>query len=76
MAIDHAGDQDLALAVKQIVDLAGPLVTAVQDLHDPAIVAHQEAGEAFDPASGVDRQAIDIVDEGVGEGWSGDKHQS
>ena len=66
MAIDEAGHQHPALAIQQIVDPRGPLVARLEHLRHAAVVADQQAREAPDRAAPVERQALDIVDQGIG----------
>ena len=71
VGIDKAGHQHPALAIDGIVRAGGALVTPVEHLHDPAIVADDKAGQPLDIALLVKGKAIDIVDQRIGKGGAG-----
>ena len=76
VAVDHAGDQELALAIQLVAGAFRALVAAVQDLLDPAIVAHDQPGEAVQPALRVHGYAVDIIDQRVGPCGSGKRERA
>ena len=67
VAVYHAGDHHLAFAVDKIVGLARTLFAAMQNLNDPAVVADQQAGKAFDTAGRIDGQAINVIYQRIGK---------
>src|SRR5690606_28599860 len=68
MRIDHAGNDEAAIAVDLEVDVARALVAAVEHVLDAPVVANHQAGEVIDLAVLVDRDALDVVDQRVGCG--------
>ncbi len=66
MAVHQPRHQHPALAVEPEIGTRGALHAALEDLCNPAIVADQQSIEALNPAFGIQRKPVDIVDKGIG----------
>nr|ADO19100.1 brefeldin A esterase [Nostoc flagelliforme str. Sunitezuoqi] len=73
MRVDHAGHEHAPLHVRAPVELLGPLVALAQQLRHLAVQRHQQAAEAHHPARLVERDAVDVVDQRVGESGAGEE---
>ena len=76
VAVDHAGDQELSLAVQLVGRAFRALVAAVEHLLDPAIVGQDQAGKAINPALRIDGHPVDIVDQRIGQGRGGKRQRA
>ncbi len=69
--IDQAGQQGASAAIDFLRRGRFRLVGPDQPL-DLAVVAHQQSGEAENPALIIDPDAIDVIDQGRGIGGGGE----
>jgi hypothetical protein len=73
MGINHAGQKYLPLAIEEIIDLGWTPVEAFQQLGDAAIIIKHKAGKANHAPILANRDAIDIVDQRIGQRRSSDQ---
>ncbi len=76
VGIDHAGQNELALAIQQEIHPARPPVAAFQHFLDGAVIVDPQAGETPDLAIFLDGDALHVVDQSIshcGRGKSGSK---
>jgi len=70
--VDQAGKDRAALRIDD-VGVAEPEHFAVKQMFHPAVIADQDAGEALQSAVRVDLDAVEVVDERIGVGPSGEQ---
>ena len=75
MRVDQPGKHSAALEVEPEIDLARPRVALAEQRDDLAIIADQQAGEALKLARPVDRQAVGIVEQCIGQRWGGKRQR-
>ncbi len=72
MGVDEPGYDDMAVAVLAVIDL-GRFVAELENSGNAPLVVEHETGKASDFAVAVHRDAVDIVEQRVGQCGSGRK---